>query len=586
MELEYRIEYSDEEMLRTLESALERLNVFRYDVRYRQLLGEGFVEKAVRWEQDIRLAKNKPFTIVVTGDFKRGKSTLINALLGEEVVTSDVTTETVTMNRISYGVHGNEAVLSGNRRVRLTDRELKREELEKVLSQLDEPVTWLEMKRPCELLKRVTIIDTPGTGDAMKDFSPMVKEALLQADAVIYVYNVQYPISQTEQMFLKSAVLPQRYTSLLIVGNYADVLATQEQYMRMRGMLTQRLHLLLPDTEIYMLSALDELCRELELERPRGELTPVLEEQFGKFRTELERLIEEKADTVVLDRMQRLTAAMLAELREELDALEKGLEMQAEDAAAALERVRRERENSVDMQTELLQDVDRTIEAMKTEANVWMGDFMESIIEESRKLGGISADILKKYYEFYCVDLLQEAMNTCLEYHQEKMYDRLDAISNELGEKLSATFGKERTYNFRMNLDNRIWTKGDTVGLATSFVSSAGLLGRVASLVADGISGTMHEKEAQDRTPELIAQIAGKLTGLNILVNETIDRLYSEMGDNAKKLIADHYESELTKAEHLVEQTMDAAKKENADKAALRTVISEAKAILDKLDVA
>ena len=33
-----------------------------------------------------------PFTLVVVGDFKRGKSTFINALLGEEVVTTNVTT--------------------------------------------------------------------------------------------------------------------------------------------------------------------------------------------------------------------------------------------------------------------------------------------------------------------------------------------------------------------------------------------------------------------------------------------------------------------------------------------------------------
>ena len=128
-----RIIYSKEEIMHSLDLTLDDLRVFRYDTKYRQYLGDAFVDRFSTLENNIRQRKDEPFTIVVAGAFKRGKSTLINALLKENVVTMDVTPETVTTNRVSYGSHSNEAILSGNRRVKLTDEELKRESLENLL---------------------------------------------------------------------------------------------------------------------------------------------------------------------------------------------------------------------------------------------------------------------------------------------------------------------------------------------------------------------------------------------------------------------------------------------------------------------
>lgn len=585
MDIKDRIVYSNEQMMASLEAALDRLNTFRYDGQYRQLLGDGFVDKLNDWVTNIRQRKDDPFTVVVVGDFKRGKSTLINALLGEEVVTTDVTTETVTLNRITYGAHSNEAVLSGGRRVRLTDGELKRDQLEQVLSGLDEPVARLELKRPCELLKKITIIDTPGTGDAMEDFSAMVKDSLLRADAVIYVYNIHYPLSHTEQLFLKSAVLPQQYTTLFLVGNFADMLETEQQFTRVREMLSERVKGLLPDAEILMVSALDELCRRLDKERPSQAMQGVLEGQFDRLRALLDELLAEKSERVVLDRMQRLTSAMVNDLSAELNSIDRGLVMSGEDAAAVLEQMRRTKEQSVQQQTQLLEDLDKQIESMRNEAILWMGELLEQIEKESEKLGGESSEDIRKYYEFYCIDLLQEGLTACLDYHQDQLYDQMDEISAELSEKLAGGMEQERVYQFRFHLDNRIWTRGDTVGLAVSMLSSTGLFGTVASLITDGISGGMREKEISVRTPELMTQIASKLTGLSVSVRETVEKLYSAMGDNAKKLIVEYYADELAAQEHLLDQTVKVSAKEEDEKAHIREAVLRARELLGKISV-
>jgi GTPase SAR1 family protein len=59
-------------------------------------------------------------SLAVVGDFKRGKSTLINALVGSEVVTTNVTPETVTINYIEHGTENKiEAVLEDGGKVDL-----------------------------------------------------------------------------------------------------------------------------------------------------------------------------------------------------------------------------------------------------------------------------------------------------------------------------------------------------------------------------------------------------------------------------------------------------------------------------------
>ena len=42
------------------------------------------------------------FEVAIVGEFKRGKSTLINALLGQEVLPADVLPATATLNRVTY----------------------------------------------------------------------------------------------------------------------------------------------------------------------------------------------------------------------------------------------------------------------------------------------------------------------------------------------------------------------------------------------------------------------------------------------------------------------------------------------------
>lgn len=82
------------------------------------------------------------------------------------------------------------------------------------------------------------------------------------------------------------------------------------------------MHKFLPETEILTVSALDEICRCLGEDRPFRHLKNILEEQFDEFRKLLDQLIASKKETVILDRMQRMTSAMFGEIHEEIERIE------------------------------------------------------------------------------------------------------------------------------------------------------------------------------------------------------------------------------------------------------------------------
>lgn len=585
--MERQIEYSSERIREGLESALDRMNALRYNEKYKHLLGEGFVAGAKTWDESIRRSQDDPFTVVVVGDFKRGKSTFINALLGEEVVTTDVTTETVTLNRISYGAHSNKGQLSGNRQINLSDKELRKGELEKVSAQLGEPIRSIEMKRPIEILRSMTIIDTPGLGDALHDFSDVVRAALIQADAVIYMFNVMYPLSQSEQLFLKSSVLSQEYTSLFLVGNYADITETEQGLERVRAKVKERISGLLPDTEAFMISGLDELCRRLGKPRPCAALAPVLEAEFAALREGVIRMLEDRSQTVVLDRMQRLASGMTADLGAQLDALEKGLKMSRGDAAKLIDDMKAMQEESISRQRSHTERVSTEIGLMKNEAILWMNEFIERLDSDEASLANVENDVLLKYYEFYCVDMVKDALDACLNVHETRVYDLLDEMSVELGRRLVEGFGVNANCNFRMSLNNRIWTTGDTASMAVPLVVSTmpvlRMFSNVATLVTSGIAGAMRQKEKKTNAPKVIAQIMTQKSGMITAVDESIVKIYESLRENACRLIAEFYEEEIGKSRRLMEQSIHAAGRAQENKDEALGVVAEVRAMLAEI---
>ena len=227
-----------------------------------RMFGRDALRRWRRHEDTIRERLDGEFCLTVIGPFKRGKSTLVNALLGQELVTSDIAPETVTINEIRYGeTPAVAACLSDGGRVHLRLEQIKRQELEPLLAGIRGGVSHLDVRAPVEWLRGMCLVDTPGTGDLLERFDRQVQDYLTRADAVLFVLSPLAPLSESERAFLRLAVLSQDFGKITFVVNMLDKVRSEQDLARVTDYLRAGVEHMFPGAVLFGVSALDELSR-------------------------------------------------------------------------------------------------------------------------------------------------------------------------------------------------------------------------------------------------------------------------------------------------------------------------------------
>ncbi len=145
------------------------------------------------------------FNLVVMGQFKRGKSTFINALLGAEIVPIAIVplTSVVTILRFGPEPKGVVRYLAG------AEEEIMLSDIARFVTERGNPenklgVKYVEVFYPCDYLKDgVRIIDTPGVGSVFQHNTDIAYAYLPYVDAGIFVVTADPPLGQSEHQFLR-----------------------------------------------------------------------------------------------------------------------------------------------------------------------------------------------------------------------------------------------------------------------------------------------------------------------------------------------------------------------------------------------
>ncbi len=576
MKIEDRIVYDGSELIRMLESFLDRMKAFTFDGRYSALLGEGLIEKITTWDKTIRRQKDMPLTLTVCGEFKRGKSSLINALLGEEVVTTNITTETITTNRISYGPHKNELIMSGGRRIPLRDDELCCDKLKAILEELSEPARELELKRPIEILRRMTVIDTPGLGDAMADFLPDVKAALKQSDAVIYVFSTLYPLSMQEKLFIKNVIKPQKYTELLLVSNFTDALDDIADCTRVSDVIRERMEDLLPDETPIMLSALDERCRQIGAKQPNDELAEYLGENFTHLREQLDRMLTEKREYVIPNRVHRLISSMTSELMLVLDALMQGVTISADELDRKTEALIGYQKEQDAQRARILARIDTLISDSEGRTVRVIDEMLDKMEKEADTLSRYSVEDVKRYYSMYCTETLQAGIERCVDQFTVNLHDTLDTISSDMAHAFSSA-GVTVMPSFKFALQNKSWTKGDNV----AFVGNLALSGHWLSYISDYVAGSMRRSEIKSSMADVITDIKVQFPALRSAAVMAVTDVYADIARSVRDLVSAHFDDQLATLTEQLEQAASIARQNDQKKEEIKAAVLEVKQVLD-----
>ena len=148
---------------------------------------------------------NSNMTISVIGQFKRGKSTLSNCILGKNYMPVGIVPITSAVTKVVYGRQSAEVCFENGE-----VRPVEIDELSAYISEQENAQNKLGVKEvvihsESDFLKNgITYVDTPGVGSFHKNNTEVAYDYMKESDAVIFLLSVDSPINQIEIDFLQS----------------------------------------------------------------------------------------------------------------------------------------------------------------------------------------------------------------------------------------------------------------------------------------------------------------------------------------------------------------------------------------------
>jgi GTPase SAR1 family protein len=236
--------------------------------------------------RDIR----EPLLFVVVGEVKSGKSSLLNALFGQEFAKVDVLPATDRIYIFRYGSEDKHVDLSKT----VTERYL-----------------------PIGFLKDFNVVDTPGTNTIVAEHQTITEDFLPRADLVLFVFSVANPWTQSAWDFLK-VVQKKWLKNVVFVLQQIDLREPAEIDVIRRHLQDTAMQRLGMAPPIFTVSA-----RKALLARTSGVDKERLwqESQFGELEEQVNLTVSESAARMLKLRSARQTGAlMLDEMTKEIRA--------------------------------------------------------------------------------------------------------------------------------------------------------------------------------------------------------------------------------------------------------------------------
>ncbi len=215
----------ERQCLRDLLAALSRHQAGREDL--------GALERSIAQLDEL-------FLLVIVGEFNSGKSTFINALLGERLLEEGVTPTTSRIHRLRFG--------------------------DEITSEPGHDGV-LEVTAPNELLRNLQIVDTPGTNALDREHESITREFVPRSDLVLFVTSADRPFTESERGFIES--VREWGKKLVVIVNKVDFLAGESEREQIEAFIRDNAQQLLGfSPEIFSVSAKGALAAKSKRAAP------------------------------------------------------------------------------------------------------------------------------------------------------------------------------------------------------------------------------------------------------------------------------------------------------------------------------
>jgi len=261
------------------------------------------------------------FNIVVMGQFKRGKTSLINTLIGDDLLPVAVVPLTSIATIITYGEDTKISVCFNDGRCETIEiNQLADYVTEKGNPKNIKDVAEVYITYPSKYLKDgVRLIDTPGVGSVYQHNTDVAYHYLPKSDAVFFLVSVDQPMSQNELDFLKDV---KEYSSkIFFILNKKDYLNDKE-LLESVEFIKNVLSEIYQSPKIYPISAKMALLA-------KKENNPDMLKKSGieDFLAELNRFLMEEKGNVLLEAVTKHILKALMQTEFEIDLEIKSMKM-------------------------------------------------------------------------------------------------------------------------------------------------------------------------------------------------------------------------------------------------------------------
>lgn len=178
-----------------------------------------------------RYVQSMKFTVTVVGEFSRGKSTLINQLIGSEIMPVGNLPTTAMLTKITY--NDSPMLVHINERGRKTQLTLAPDSWDGLTADMNgndaKGVVYAGVPEQWLLANDIELIDTPGAGDLQDKRMEYVDQAIMTSDCAILTISAVNGLSMTEKMFLEERILTRQVPRILLAVTKLDLVQKDER---------------------------------------------------------------------------------------------------------------------------------------------------------------------------------------------------------------------------------------------------------------------------------------------------------------------------------------------------------------------
>lgn len=473
------------------------------------------------------------FHLVVLGEFNHGKTTFVNALLGEKVLPMGVTPTTAVIHHVSHGAAPQARAVS--------EKDSHGVPMEQVADFVvggkaaEEEVRYLEVDYPAAILEGgVVLVDTPGVNDLNSARAEITYSYLPKADAILFLLDAGQILKESERSFIANKLLKQSRDKVIFVINKVDLLDDDE---KAEALAYANAHLakLVTEPKVFAVSAENALEGD-----PDGAGLTALADELRRFLTE-------ERGRVLLDNALDAGLRAGATLQQSVRIQKRALEMDQAELERRLAALEGDLSSSEELAERRERQIRESLSGIKAILRRETEEFGKRFaLALPAEIEGAKSDDLKRYLPSF----MEERFRSFADQQGEELAKKLERVAEEAiafvaedaaerNKKLEELLGGDGP-----DIDLTVNTLAYDVGvialgafgigiMALSNVFVGGALTLAAPVLAyffRGRADAEMKKRAMEEAPQAVREAATKLA-------DAFDAQIDEFGDKLVEFV-------------------------------------------------